>query len=157
MKKATLSAFSVDKLMEETRRLARAFKHNTEKALPISNELGRFDAQKILQLQNPQQPEKGVDFIGTGELAGQKIQVKSRVVFNPGKSGLRVGKINEEGEWDTLLLIMYDDDYNPDEIFVAQKHALLTALKDKKPNKRGALSVAQFKVLGECIWQADAS
>lgn len=157
MKKATLSAFSVDKLMEETRRLARAFKHNTEKALPISNELGRFDAQKILQLQNPQQPEKGVDFIGTGELAGQKIQVKSRVVFNPGKSGLRVGKINEEGEWDTLLLIMYDDDYNPDEIFVAQKHALLTALKDKKPNKRGALSVAHFKVLGECIWQADAS
>lgn len=155
MDDVTLSAFSVDKLMEETRRLARAFKQNTEQVLPISNELGRYDAKRILNLLPTPAEEKGVDFIGQGDLAQQKIQVKSRVIFQTGKSGQRIGAINPDGLWDSLLLVLYDADYNPDEIYIAQKKDILELLNDKKPNKRGSISIAKFKMMGQCIWQSE--
>jgi len=149
---SNVSAFSVDKLMEETRRIAREYKKSTGQALPISHELGRYDAEKILNLTTPSSEEPGVDFVGSGELLGYKISVKSRVLFQPSKSGQRMGALNIEGAWEYLLLIIYNSNYEPEEIYSAPKQIIINELQSSKPNKRGSFSIAKFKLLSELIW-----
>lgn len=154
MSAPSVSTFSVDKLMEETRRIAREYKKNTGQALPISNELGRYDAERILSLTPSRSDEPGVDFVGSGVLSGHKISVKSRVLFQPSKSGQRIGALNLSAAWEYLLLIIYNADYEPEEIYIASKQTISDELDQSKPNKRGSFSVAKFKMLGERVWDS---
>lgn len=149
---SNVSAFSVDKLMEETRRIAREYKKSTGQALPITNELGRYDVGKILNLTAPRSDEPGVDFIGSSDLLGHKISVKSRVLFQPAKSGQRMGALNIEGAWEYLLLIIYNAEYLPEEIYSASKQIIVNELQSSKPNRRGSFSIAKFKLLSELVW-----
>ncbi len=140
--------------MEETRRIAREYKQSTGQVLPISNELGRYDAGRILNLTPPYPDESGVDFLGSGSLSGCKISVKSRVLFQPGKSGQRLGALNLDGAWEYLLLIIYNSDYEVDEMYMTSKQEISNELQKNKPNKRGSFSVAKFKMLGELVWDS---
>lgn len=146
--------YVIDKLMEETRKIANAYYQNTGKILPISNELGRFDAQKILELQSLTHPEVGVDFLGTGRFAAQKFVVKSRVIFKPQKSGHRMGALALEGNWDSAILMLYNADYEPDEIYITKKSDIIQAVANFSINQRNGFSIAKFKALGTLVWDA---
>jgi len=55
------------------------------------------------------------------------------------------------------MLVMMDDEYEPIEIYEAQRSELLQDLQDNsdsKRKKRGAMTVAKFKKIGKLIWNS---
>lgn len=139
--------------MTETRRLAAEYHRLTGQVLPVSQELSRYDAGRILGLDVPEQTESGVDLVG--EIDGQyrKVQVKARVIFDA-KQRPKLGQLNPEGGWDSVALVLMNPSYEPEAIYIATRDALTPSVAKLTPEKsrRGTLSVAKFKALGEQVW-----
>lgn len=148
-----MTVYSIDKLITETRRLAAEFRRSTGQTLPVSGEIARYDAARILGLTLCEHRTGGIDAIGNGDREGQRIQVKSRVITRDKKSGARIGQLNPSGDWDTVLLVIMDQDYEPCEIYEATREEVQEAISDSSSrNSRGALSVAKFKIISWLVW-----
>lgn len=147
-----MALYSVDKLMAETRRLAVEFKKTTGQALPVSGELAVYDALRLLDLRRPDAALAGVDALGQGQWAGRRFQIKSRVLFDEGNAKPRVGQLNLEGLWDWVLLVLFDADYQPQAIYSMDRQQLEALFHDSTKNRRGALTVARFRAVGEKVW-----
>lgn len=143
--------YQLDELMSQTRKLAAQYRLQTGQILPISNELAKYDAQRLLDLSSPstQSKIKSVDCIDPRtQLA---FQVKARVIFKV-NAPQRVGQLNLSGDWDQTLLVIYDEFYEPDEIYALEKGSI----SQTAPNKRGGISVGKFKLLGKLVWSAES-
>jgi len=151
-----MEVYQLDILMEETRQLASKYRDATGQPLPVSHDLACFDAIRLLNLKTPEKQEASVDAVGTGLSAGQKFQIKGRVQF-PNLKGKqpRIGQLNLDGSWDICLLVILNENYQAEEILAADKETIREAIGDKKINKRGAMTVAQFKVIAEQIWNTE--
>jgi hypothetical protein len=152
-----MTVFAIDKLMQETRRLAVQYRESTGQTLPISTELGRYDAARLLNL-IPQNGVKSSDFVGQQDpLTNQVIQIKSRVIFDENKSGYRIGQLDMAANWQITLLVLYDASYEPFAIYAASKEAICEAIaKRSKSSQRGLMSLAQFKLISDLIWVPEA-
>jgi len=151
-----MELYQLDKLMEETRQLAAKYKDATGQPLPVSHDLACYDAIRYLNLRSPEKPEASVDAVGVNVLGGQKFQIKGRVQF-PNLKGKqqRIGQLNLEGNWDICLLVILNENYQAEEILAADKATIINAIGDKKVNKRGAMTVSQFRAIAESIWSPD--
>jgi len=147
---SSMTVFSIDKLMQETRRLAAQYRQSTGQTLPISGELARYDATRLLQL--------SADFKGTkGPLANKIVQIKSRVIFDEQKSGYRIGQLDLGGSWQVCALVLYEASYEPFAIYIASHESILEAKNtiSSKTKARGAMSLAQFKRIAQCVWTVE--
>ncbi len=144
-----MSLYAVDTLMAETRRLAAEYHRATQQTLAVTAELARYDAMRHLGLIETLETETGVDAIDSD---GNKCLIKGRVIFDPTKSGHRIGQLHKEANWDKLYLVLLDDAYETYEIYENARSSLEPILADKSSQKRGTLSVAKFKALGELVW-----
>ena len=152
-----MAVYDVDKLMHEARKLAATYRRATGQALGISNEIATHDVIRLMKLVPAEPGAGGYDAIGTGTREGKYIQIKGRTIFNDAKSGQRVGQIKLEQEWDSVMLILMDEDYEARAIFEAEREAIVTATEEgsEKRAKRGAMSVAKFKAIGTLVWSAE--
>ena len=84
----------------------------------------------------------------------KRIQIKTRTIFDETKTGQRIGQIRVEQPWDSLLLVLMDEEYEPYEIYEAERDELLEFMDKSSSSrvKRGALSVARFKIIGRLVW-----
>lgn len=149
-----MTLYAVDKLMVETRRLASDYYRLTGKALPVSSELAKYDVSQIMGFRAPEEVESGVDLIASDDWGNKKVMVKSRVIFEKGKSKPRVGQLNFDGFWDLIVLELMNPDYEPIEIYIATRETLEKSVSSSK-NKRGAISVAKFKSISQKVWPKD--
>ncbi|MGE3320050.1 MAG: hypothetical protein AB7I18_12220 [Candidatus Berkiella sp.] len=142
-----MTVFSIDKLMQETRRLATQYRQSTGQTLPVSGELARYDATRLLHLTS--------EFKGTqGPLAHKVVQIKSRVIFDDQKSGYRIGQLDLDGGWQMCALVLYESNYEPFVIYIASREIIVESLNKSnlKTKARGAMSLAQFKRIAQCVW-----
>ena len=153
-----MSVYAADKLIGQARQLAAEYRRTMGKPLPgISNEIAFHDAIRLLKLQPA--GDKG----GNGHDAidpardGKKIQIKSRTIFDEHKSGQRIGQIKPEQSWDSVLLVLMDEEYEPYEIYEAEREDLLEAIGKASSSRarRGAVSVARFKIIGQLVWDRE--
>ncbi len=149
-----MNTIAVDTLMAQTRRLAALYRQATGQTLPVSAELGRYDAALLLHLEPLASPCKGIDFIGsTGPYKNKTIQVKSRVIFDEQSKGSRVGQLNGEMLWDFVILVLYTADYEPFAIYGAPKEEIAIVLNEQSSRRnRGAMSLAKFKAISQLLW-----
>jgi len=152
----TVSIYSLEKLISETRRIARDYRNATGKSLGgVSGEIAQFDACKALDLE-PVAPgtQGGYDAVGHGKREGKKVQIKGRVIFDEEKSGQRIGQLKMEQEWDSVVLVLMDENFEAFEIYEADRDEILAAQQESqsKRAKRGAMSVAKFKAISELVW-----
>lgn len=151
-----MSIYSLEKLISETRRIARDYRNATGKPLGgVSGEIAQFDACKQLDLEPvPPGTQGGYDAIGRGKRAGKKIQIKGRVIFDEERSGQRIGQLKLEQEWDSVVLVLMDDHFEPFEIYEAERDEIVAAQEagQSKRAKRGAMSVAKFKAISQLVW-----
>jgi hypothetical protein len=151
-----VSIYSVDKLIAEARRLAAEFRRTTGKALPgVSGEIAEHDAARLLNLKICDDRSVGYDAIGQGCREGKRIQIKARVIFDEEKSGQRIGQIKLDQDWDSVVLVIMDEDYEPEEIYEAEREDILNVMDEAaKSNrkKRGAMTVARFKIISRLVW-----
>ncbi len=151
-----VTLYSVDTLIAEARRLAAEYRRATGKPLPgVSAEIAENDAARLLHLDVVSDDSLGYDAIGHGAREGKRIQIKGRTIFDDAKSGQRIGQLKTNQEWDSVMLVLMDDNYEPFEIYEAERDELLEAVADSessKRTKRGALSVAKFKIIAQLVW-----
>lgn len=148
-----MTAYDVGKLMSEARRLAAEYHRATGQTLPLTNEIARFDAMSLLQLEAPTEELAGVDAIS--DAGARKVQIKGRVVFDGARAKQRIGQLGFDGKWTHVILVLMDGDYQPVELIEAERDALQQALGQLAPNKRGAMTVGRFKTLGRVVWQRE--
>ena len=148
-----MSIYAADKLIAQARILAAEFRQTMGKPLPgISNEIAEHDAVRLLGLEPKPGSETGWDAIDPE--TGRRVQIKSRTIFDETKGGERIGQLKMNQDWDAVVLVLMDEDYEPYEIYQALREDLaefVTASSSSR-SKRGAMSVARFKIIGELVW-----
>src|SRR3569833_1351806 len=123
--------------MSEARRLAREYRLAMGKPLPgISAELAVHDATRLLDLEPAPAGAGGYDAVGRGARAGKRIQIKGRTIFDEDKGGQRIGQLKTEQDWDSVVLVLVDDNYEPFEVYEAERADVLEAV-DKISRNRG--------------------
>ncbi len=150
-----MTVYAVDKLISEARRLAAEYRKATGQSLGVSAEIARHDVARLLGLELvPATAPGGYDALGKGRWEGKRIQIKGRAVFDESKSGQRIGQLKLGQDWDLVMLILMDENFEPFEIHEADRSELEAAVEESssKRNKRGALSVARFKIIGRLVW-----
>ena len=149
-----MAVYDVDKLMLEARKLAANYRRATGKALGISSEIATHDVIRLMKLVPAEPGAGGYDAIGTGSREGKYIQIKGRTLFKDQKSGQRIGQIKLEQEWDSIMLILMGEDYEPRKIYEADREEIIEAVAESsaKRAKRGAMTVARFKAIGARVW-----
>lgn len=147
-----MELYSLDKLITEARHLAAEYRKATGKPLGISAEIARHDAARLLGLKLVQeQAALGYDAIGEGRWEGKHIQIKGRAIFDETKGGQRIGQLQAEKQWDSLVLVIMDENFEPVEIYEAEREDILESISKSK-SRRGAISVAKFKIIGQLVW-----
>lgn len=155
-----MELYSIDKLMHETRQLAAKYRQATGSTLAVTGEIARFDVAKTLELNLIDDLTLGYDAIGTGDREGRRILIKGRVIFEDSKSSPRIGQIKTDGRWDNVVLVLFDDDYLPVEMYEATEEDIKEATESKSGatnKKRGVMSVAQFKKIGQLVWNTSSN
>lgn len=151
-----MSIYSLEKLIKETRRIARDYRKATGKPLGgVSSEIAHFDACNELELDAvPVGTQGGYDAVGRGKRDGKKIQIKARVIFDEDKGGQRIGQLKLEQEWDSVVLVLMDENFEAFEIYEAERDEIMDAqnASQSKRAKRGAMSLAKFKAISERVW-----
>ncbi len=153
-----MSLYSVDKLISEARRIAAEYRRTTGKPLGISAEIARHDACTYLGLE-PHEDAIGYDAMGlTGEREGLRFQIKGRAIFDEKKGGQRLGQIKVDQNWDKILLVLMNEDFETTEIYEASHEDMLDDIDEagvSNRKKRGVMSVARFKRLAQLVWNND--
>ena len=145
--------YAADKLIAQARQLAAEYRRTMGKPLPgISSEIAEHDAVRLLGLEAKASTEAGWDAVDPH--SGRRIQIKSRTIFDETKGGERIGQLKMNQEWDSVILVLMDEDYEPYEIYEALREDLAEFADASSRNraKRGAMSVARFKIIGELVW-----
>lgn len=145
--------YAADKLIAQARVLAAEYRRTMGKPLPgISSEIAEHDAVRLLGLEPKASEEGGWDAMDPA--TGDRIQIKSRTIFDESKSGQRIGQLKLNQEWDAVVLVLMDENYAPYEIYRASRDDLAEFLDKSSSNraKRGAMSVARFKIIAELVW-----
>jgi len=147
-----MSVYHIDKLMAEARRLAAEYRRATGKALAISGEIAVSDAIRLLDLEAAPEGAEGYDVLRQTPAGPVRLQVKARLVFDDTRRPHRLGQLRIEQDWDAVLLVLMDENYEVVEILEAARAAIEEALAEARPNRRGTLSVARFRNLGRAVW-----
>jgi len=151
---STSEPYSVDKLTAEARRLAADYRRATGKSLPLSGEIAVNDATWLLKPERPADPIAGADAIRRNAGKQTLVQIKGRALFSESKSSPSLGQLKLDQPRDETVLVLLSEDYEPQEIYVAERETLELALNDKPQNKRGAMTIAQFRIIAKRLWSA---
>ena len=139
-------------VMREATSLARQYRELTGKPLGITGEVGEFLAAELLGLVLVDARQPGYDAIAPD---GRRIQIKTRCILPDAKQGQRVGGIKLDYDWETVALVLIDENFEPSAIYEAPRSAVEEELHrpgSRARNERGALGVNKFKAISKCVW-----
>ncbi|VAW98733.1 hypothetical protein MNBD_GAMMA21-398 [hydrothermal vent metagenome] len=151
-----MSIYDVSKLIAETRRLAADYRRATGTSLAVSSEIAKHDACELLQLKPAGAEDEG-GYDATGEYPDWrdlKIQIKGRAIFDESKSGQRIGQLKLDKNWDAVVLVLMNEEFETQEIFMAKREEVEHELDelDGKRQNRGAMTIARFKHMARLVW-----
>ncbi len=149
-----MSVYSVDKLITEARRLAKEYRDATGKTLPITGEIAINDAIRLLNMKAASGTYNSFDAELEYQQQVLRVQIKGRAIVNSKRSGHRLGQLKLEQEWDAVILVIMDENYEPREIYLAERETIMEAVEESR-SKRGSLSIARFKIIGELLWTSE--
>lgn len=142
-------------LLGQVKAVAREYYALTGKPLGVTGEVAEYEAAALLGLTLASARQAGYDASRVVDGGQERIQIKGRCLQAGTAKGRRVGRINTEGPWDTLMLVLLDETLEPIEIFTAERSTVLEALKEpgsRARNERHTLSVSKLKSIGTCVW-----
>lgn len=146
-------------LLAQAKQIAREYYHLTSKPLGITGEVAEYEAARILGLTLTPARQAGYDATESVDGKIRTLQVKGRCLPNGCKPGQRLGSIQPEKEWDAVLMVLLDIEFNATEIWEADRGPILAALAhpgSRARNERGALGITKFKSLGKLRWSLKA-
>lgn len=141
--------------MSQARKIAADYRRATGKSLGIGNEIAKNDACNYLNLQPINDNASSFDAVGKGQREGLKILIKGRAIFDKKKSGTRIGQLKVDQEWDLLVLVLMNEDFDAYEIYEisrVQVIAEIDSAAQSNRSKRGAMSISRFKRISQLVW-----
>lgn len=147
---------SVLKILAEAKKLAQRYRVLTGKPLGITGEVAEYEAARILGVTLTPARQAGYDATETHNGQVWRLQIKGRCILDGSKPGQRIGSIDIKKEFDAVLLVLLDGNFEATAIYEAPRDAVIAALKrpgSKSRNERGALGVAKFKSIGRVRWE----
>ena len=139
-------------LIQDAKKLAKKYRQLTGKPLGITGEVGEFVAAELLNLELTNARNPGYDAI---DQDGKRIQIKSRCILPNAKPGQRVGGIRVNHEFDYVILLLMDENFEPLEIYRANYSDVKIAIENEGSiarNVRGSLGISKFKSIGSKVW-----
>lgn len=143
-------------ILAEAKKLAQRYRVLTGKPLGITGEVAEYEAARILGVELTPARQAGYDATETRDGQTFKLQIKGRCILDGGKPGQRMGSIDIKKEFDAVLLVLLDENFEATAIYEVPRAAVIAALTvpgSKARNERGALGVAKFKSIGAVRWQ----
>lgn len=148
-------AKQVRDLLDQAKQLARDYRALTGKPLGITGEVAEFAAAEALGLTLAGAREAGYDAVRHEGERDVRIQIKGRCLTEGAKRGQRVGGIKLDQPWDTVILVILDELFEPLVMYEADRGAVQAALEapgSRARNERGALSVQKFRAIARTVW-----
>jgi len=145
----------VEAIMKSVKDLAVKYYRETNKPLGITGEVAEWEAAKILGLKLCKARQDGYDAIRVNGRGPRRISIKGRRLLDTSKPGQRLGRIPLHYEWDSVLLVLLDEMFEPTSIYEAERsHIKRELLRPgfKARNERGVLSVSKFKSIAKLLW-----
>lgn len=140
-------------ILAQAKALAREYRALTKKPLGVTGEVAEYEAARLLGLTLTPARLAGYDAINAH---GRRFQIKGRCLLPDSKPGQRLGAIDVTKEFDAVLLVLVDENFDAIAIHEAERSAVLSALAvpgSKARNERGALGVNKFKSIGREVWR----
>jgi len=147
-------------LLSEAKKLARDYYALTGKPLGVTGEVAEYEAARILGVELTPARQAGYDAIERRNGSEKRLQIKGRCLQENCKPGQRLGSIRQDHDWDSVLMVLLDHNFDALEIYEAQRPEVVAALTvpgSKARNERGALSVSKFKSIGTLRWRRKAA
>jgi hypothetical protein len=122
----------------------------------LKNYVLQYEAARILGLRLTDARQAGYDAIEERDGKKYRLQIKGRCILPNCKPGQRMGSINVEKEFDSVLLVLLDENFEATEIYEADRTAVLGALAvpgSKARNERGTLPISKFRAIGQLRWR----
>ena len=150
-----MTADPVLQILAEAKKLGQRYRELTGKPLGITGEVAEYEAARILGVELTPARQAGYDAIEVRDGKTIRLQIKGRCVLEGSKPGQRMGAIDIKKEFDAVLLVLLDGDFEATAIYEAPREAVIAALTQpgsKSRNERGALGVSKFKSIGSVRW-----
>lgn len=154
-----MTAKAVLEVLAEAKKLAQRYRTLTGKPLGITGEVAEYEAARILGLELTAARQAGYDAIEHRNGTEVRHQIKGRCVLEGAKPGQRMGSIGVAKEFDAVLLVLLDSNFEATAIYEASREKVVEALTkpgSKARNERGALGIPKFKAIGELRWKRGA-
>jgi hypothetical protein len=154
----TLNLDELAVIIKDAKAVARRYRNLTGRPLGVTGEVAEYEAARLLGLRLADVRSAGHDAVRDHD--GRTLQIKSRCILEGKKRSQQVPAINRKKEWDGVLLVLLDSDFEPTEIFEADRMPVIEALEkpgSKARNERGAMAVSKFKAIGRRVWNRSAS
>jgi predicted nucleic acid-binding Zn-ribbon protein len=143
------------RILRKAKALAREYYAATGRPLGITGEIAEYEAVRLLDLEIAPVRSPGYDAVRRAHGRETRIQVKGRCILPGAKPGQRLGRIDLTKEFDSVVLVLLDQDFNATAIYEATREAVVDALSaagSKARNERGALGLSKFKAIGRLVW-----
>jgi hypothetical protein len=146
---------AIMQILKEAKKLAQRYRSLTGKPLGITGEVAEYEAARILGVELTPARQAGYDAIEQNGGTVRRLQIKGRCLLPNCKPGQRLGSIDVNKDWDAVMMVLLDENFDAVEIHVAERDAVLAALSapgSRSRNERGALGVNRFKAIGKLLW-----
>jgi hypothetical protein len=144
----------VEHLLGNVKTLAQEYYALTGRPLGVTAEIAEYEAASLLDLELAPVRQPGFDAIRETAAGRTLLEIKGRRIPAGASRGQRVGRINLEGEWDAVLLVLLDDTFDATAIYEAGRPAITAAIQapGSRARNRGQLGIGLFKRLGHIVW-----
>lgn len=143
-------------ILREAKKLAQEYRVLTGKPLGVTGEVAEYEAARILGVKLTPARQAGYDAVEEVNGVTRHLQIKGRCLLPGYKPGQRLGRIDVTKNFDGVLMVLLDENFDALEIHEAERAAVVAALAapgSKSRNERGALGVNRFKSIGKPRWK----
>ena len=119
-------------------------------------QVAEYEAARILGLELTPARQAGYDAIERSNESIRRLLMKGRCLLPNCKPGQRLGSIDVTKDWDAVLVVLLDENFDATESMRRNERGVLAALSapgSKARNDRGQLGVSKFKAIGKLRWR----
>jgi hypothetical protein len=149
----------VMEILRQAKLLARDYRQLTGKPLGVTGEVAEYEATRILNLTLTPARQAGYDAIEKLNGITRRLQIKSRCILEDAKRSQMCPSINIGKEFDAVLLVLLDQNFEAFAIYEAERASVIAALTapgSRARNERGAMAVSKFESISRLRWKRNS-
>lgn len=142
-------------ILNEAKDVALRYYKLTNKPLGITGEIAEYEAATLLGLSLCSARQSGYDATEILDGKEYRVQIKGRYMPDPKKVSARIGTIDISKPFDSVLLVLLDENYDAFAMYEASRDVVVAALQapgSKSRNERNQLGIAKFKSISSLRW-----